>query len=95
MLFGVYAFVAIPLPFTGIWAGACLAGILGMDRKDAFFALAAGNFTAGGIVMTVAFLAGEEAERVFNVFLCVALVLFGSALLKAVWKKKRQKAAKK
>ena len=75
LFLGVYAFVAIPLPLTGIWAGAILATLVGLDRGHTFFALAAGNFTAGGIVLAIAFLAGTHASLVLDVF-CFLVLLF-------------------
>ena len=75
LFFGVYSFVALPLPLTGIWAGGILAAMLGLDKKRTFFALAAGNFTAGGIVLAVALLSGDYAPAVLDVF-CVLVLLF-------------------
>jgi len=75
LFFGVYSFVAIPLPMTGIWAGALLASMVGLDRKHTFLALSAGNFTAGGIVLAVAFLAGGKAAFILDIFFFVILFL--------------------
>ena len=94
-LFGVFAFVALPLPLTGIWAGALLAALLGLSSKDTFFALAAGNFSAAGIVLTVALLAGEKADFVFDVFLCVALAALFFAILKSFFSRRRRSRAPK
>ena len=75
LFLGVYTFVAIPLPLTGIWAGGILAAMLGLDFKRTVFALSAGNFTAGGIVLAVALLAGDYASAVLDVF-CIFVLLF-------------------
>ena len=90
LFLGVYTFVAIPLPLTGIWAGGILAAMLGLDFKRTFFALSAGNFTAGGIVLAVALLAGEYASAVLDVF-CVLVLLFllFPIVKKAIKNKKR------
>ena len=95
LFLGVYAFVAIPLPLTGIWAGAILATMLDLDRGRTFFALAAGNFTAGGIVLAVAFLAGTHASLVLDAF-CILVALFiVGAFLKSLIGKKGDKDRKK
>ena len=73
LLFAVYAFVAVPLPMTGVWSGALLSAMLRSDRGRTIFALAAGNFTAGGIVLAVALLAGDHAALVFRIFLIAAI----------------------
>ena len=52
---GLYIFVAIPLPGTGGWTGALAAALLHMDIKKAFLTIAAGVFTAGIIVSILSF----------------------------------------
>ena len=52
---GLYIFVAIPLPGTGAWTGALAASLLHMDIKKAFLTIAAGVFTAGIIVSILSF----------------------------------------
>jgi len=91
LFLGVYTFVALPLPMTGIWAGAILAALLGLDKKHSFFALAAGNFTAGGIVLAVALVAGERANLVLDVFFALAILLLLFYLFRAVLQKRRER----
>ena len=50
--FGLYLFVAIPLPGTGAWTGALVAALLNMKTKYAFLSIALGVLTAG-IIMTL------------------------------------------
>ena len=50
--FGLYIFVAIPLPGTGAWTGALVAALLNMKMKYAMISISAGVLTAG-IIMTV------------------------------------------
>ena len=47
---GLYIFVAIPLPGTGAWTGAVIASILEMDNKKSFLAIALGVITSGLIM---------------------------------------------
>ena len=49
---GLFIFVAIPLPGTGAYTGAMVAGILNMRLKDAVPAILAGVIVAG-IIMTL------------------------------------------
>jgi uncharacterized membrane protein len=48
---GLAAFVAVPLPGTGAWTGALIAYLLGMNRKRAALAIAAGVIAAGIMVL--------------------------------------------
>jgi len=61
---GLMAFVAIPLPFTGAWTGALGAWILGMERKKSMLVVALGVAIAGIVVSLVVGL-GIEALSFF------------------------------
>lgn len=50
---GLAVFVAIPLPMTGAWSGTMLAFLLGIRKRYAFPAIAAGTLVAGIIVTII------------------------------------------
>jgi len=50
------AFVAIPLPFTGVWTGSIAAFLFGIKHKDAFWLISLGAFLAGILVTTLTLL---------------------------------------
>jgi uncharacterized membrane protein len=47
-------FVAVPLPGTGAYSGTLLAWLLGLDRRRAGLAIAAGVLGAGAVVTLAA-----------------------------------------
>ena len=51
-VFGLFLFVAIPLPGTGAWTGALIAALLDMKKRYAFPSIALGVLTAG-IIMSL------------------------------------------
>ena len=51
---GVFIFVAIPLPMTGIWTGTAIAVFLNLKFKDAVLPVVIGNFVAGSIISILA-----------------------------------------
>lgn len=59
---GLFLFVAIPLPGTGAWTGALIAAMLDMPLKKAFPAIALGVISAGIII---AFLSYGAAALIF------------------------------
>ncbi len=62
--FGLFVFVAIPLPGTGAWSGALVASVFGMPRKKAMLSIFTGVLTAG-LIMTV----GSQAVKwIINLF---------------------------
>lgn len=54
-LFGLFLFVAIPLPGTGIYSGSLIAAFLNIRLKHALTIIACGNFVAGLIVMILTY----------------------------------------
>lgn len=50
-LLGLFLFVALPLPGTGVWTGAAAGALLGLPKGPALLAIAAGNLVAGLMVM--------------------------------------------
>jgi uncharacterized membrane protein len=50
---GLFLFVAVPLPLTGAYTGTILAWLLGMDWKRAFPAVALGVVVAGVVVLLI------------------------------------------
>lgn len=52
---GVFLFVAIPLPGTGAWTGALIASMLKMDIKKSFAVITLGVLVAGVIVSILSF----------------------------------------
>ena len=62
---GLFLFVAIPLPLTGAWTGALIAGVFGFDKRWAFLSILAGVMVAG-VIMT---LAAYGVVGIFGIFL--------------------------
>lgn len=54
-MWGLFLFVAIPLPGTGAWTGALIADLLGIKIKDALPTIAAGVLVAGAIVTALTY----------------------------------------
>lgn len=57
-LIGVFTFVAIPLPFTGVWTGSAVAAFLKVKFGWALLAVLLGNLVAGGIITLISGLTG-------------------------------------
>ena len=56
---GLYLFVAIPLPGTGAWTGALVANFLDLPIKKTLPIITAGVLTAGVIITTLAYTAPD------------------------------------
>lgn len=53
--YGLFIFVAIPLPGTGAWTGSLIAALLDMDFKKSFLAILLGVIAAGIIMLIVSY----------------------------------------
>lgn len=62
---GLFVFVAIPLPGTGAWTGALVASFLEMDFKEAMISIFAGVVGAGLIVTLLTYGVFDQLIRLF------------------------------
>ncbi|MBO5649582.1 MAG: small multi-drug export protein [Clostridia bacterium] len=54
-VWGLFLFVAIPLPGTGAWTGSLVAALLKMDKRAAFASVMGGVLAAGVIVTMISY----------------------------------------
>ena len=53
--YGLFIFVAIPLPTTGAWTGCLIAALLGLDKKKSCLAAILGVIVAGLIMLLISY----------------------------------------
>ena len=63
--FGLFVFVAIPLPMTGAWTGSCIGSFLDFPVWKASLAVFFGNIVAGLILTTIAYFLPRQYADVF------------------------------
>ena len=88
----VLLFVAIPLPFTGVWTGTCLAVALGLNFFESSLIVFIGNVIAGLIVTFVSSLFGSSSLILVYVFLLIILCFLAFKLIKAYCDSKKNKS---
>ena len=54
-LWGLFLFVAIPLPGTGVWTGSLIAVLLRLVKRDALVSIILGNLVAGLIILSISY----------------------------------------
>lgn len=77
---GVFIFVAIPLPMTGVWTGTAIAVFLGLKFKEAVLPAILGNFVAGSIIaglceLCLAFFDIKVLDYILYALFALAVVL--------------------
>jgi uncharacterized membrane protein len=59
---GIFIFVAIPLPGTGVWTGSLLAAMMGLQPKKAIPIVFLGNLVAGIAMVGITMLGGHMLD---------------------------------
>lgn len=87
---GVFIFVAIPLPMTGVWTGTAIAVFLNLKFKETILPVVIGNFIAGLLICALSALCGVvgiSLDLVLWVLLALAVVLLVLTIIKISLKK--------
>lgn len=84
---GVFTFVAIPLPLTGVWTGTCIALFIGLSKKDTMLSVILGNMVAGIIMLAITYLFGDNTLIVLWLFLGLVLIFALVLGIRAIIKK--------
>lgn len=88
---GLFSFVAVPLPLTGVWTGTCIGVMLGFNYWQTCLIVIAGNLTAGLIITFVCSIFPAFTTVILYIFLgfVVAFLLYG--IIKGVIAKTKSK----
>lgn len=80
---GLFIFVAVPLPVTGVWTGTAIAVFLNIKFRHAVLPLALGNLVAGSLITAlIAIIGADNANIVLNVVLILAAVMLVVTVVK-------------
>lgn len=93
---GVFIFVAIPLPMTGVWTGTAIAVFFNLKFKYAVLPIVLGNFLAGLIISTLAeiclaFWEIAVLDYILYGLFALAIVLLAVVIVKIAKKKPSEK----
>ncbi len=67
LFWGLFTFVAIPLPGTGAWTGALISIILGLDLKKSMPPIVLGVLGAGTIIVSLSYFAPKAFEFILGI----------------------------
>lgn len=85
--FGVFCFVAIPLPLTGAWTGSAISAYIGLDYKKSILAIFVGNMVAGAIMTAICVLWKGYESIILMGFLGLVILVFLVMLVIKLMKK--------
>lgn len=90
-MLGVFAFVAIPLPLTGVWIGTCIAVTVNLNFWQTMLAAQLGNLCAGLIISTICVIFPNFTHILIYVFIVLVLIVLIYEIVRNMIDKKRKK----
>lgn len=90
-LLGVFTFVAIPLPLTGVWTGTCIGVALGLGFWWTCASVILGNVVAGLLITLVSSLFGDATLIFFYILIAAILIFVLVKLILKLIKRKKEK----
>ena len=90
-MLGVFAFVALPLPLTGVWTGSAVAVFLGLKFWQALPVILVGNLMAGAIMAVLSYCFSAYVDTILAVFFVLIIVLVLFYIVKIVVKIRKNK----
>lgn len=85
----VFIFVAIPLPFTGVWTGTCVAVFIGLDYLSTCISVIAGNLVAGILISLILQFFPWLNGWLFYIFLILIVLIVIYEMIKCLIKKNK------
>ncbi len=88
---GIFLFVAIPIPMTGVWTGSAVAAFLDLQYRYSVPAIVIGNFVAGLIITLLNIILAEYATIILLVLGIFMLISIGYIVTAIILKSKKMK----
>ena len=90
-MLGVFLFVAVPLPLTGVWTGSAVASIVGLKLPKATLAVVLGNLVASGIITLLCYFLEKWINWIILALTVIAVIVVIVLIIKiALHKPKKE-----
>ncbi len=87
---GIFIFVAIPLPLTGVWTGTCVALFLGLDFLSTCISVLCGNIVAGLLITLILQFFPWLNDWLFYIFLIIIVTVLLYEIIRFLILKKKK-----
>ncbi|MDE7394735.1 MAG: small multi-drug export protein [Clostridiales bacterium] len=91
---GVFAFVAIPLPLTGVWTGSAVAAITRLKYPLALAAVVLGNMVASAIITLLCFFFEKWIDYIILAIGVIAIAVVITLIIKIILHKPKNENGK-
>lgn len=90
-MLGVFLFVAVPLPLTGVWTGSAVASIIKLKYPKAVLSVIAGNFVASGIITLLCVFFEKYIDVIILALTVIAVIVVVLLIVKIILHKPSEK----
>lgn len=93
-MLGVFIFVAIPMPLTGVWTGSAIAAITKLSYPKALVSILAGNLVASGIITLLCVFFEKYIDIIILIIGIAAIVVVIALIIKIIFSKPKKSEEK-
>lgn len=90
-MLGTFAFVAVPVPLTGVWTGSAVAVFLELNFWKSLSMICLGNFVAGALITLLTYFLRDYVDLILYVLLGVVVIVLIGYIVKFAIEAKREK----
>lgn len=88
-MLGVFAFVAIPLPLTGVWTGSAVAALTKLPYPKALLSVVAGNLVATSIITLLCVFFANIIDWIILAIGIIAIIVVIALIIKIILHKEK------
>ena len=92
-MLGVFVFVAIPLPLTGVWTGSAVASIVKLPYGKAVASVIGGNLVASLIILLLCRFFNAYINYIILALAIIAIVVVIALIVKVIIHKPKTEAS--
>ena len=90
-MLGIFLFVAVPLPLTGVWMGVCISVAIGLNFWQTFISAQLGNLVAGLIISTICVIFPSFTHWLIYIFIILVVLVLIVEIIRNKIKKNKGK----
>ena len=89
---GIFLFVSVPLPLTGVWTGTCIAMFIGLDYVSTCISVVCGNIIAGLLISLMLEFFPWLNNWLFYIFLLIVVIVVVYEIIISTRRKQNKKS---
>lgn len=91
LMIGLFVFVAVPFPVTGVWTGTAIAVFLNLKFRQSFLPIILGNLVAGVLITLLTLIFKQYVDIIILCLFAIALIMLTISIVKVIKAKPQDK----